>query len=683
MLDENAGSRAPAANARPASRDEPITRYRIEFEQRLPALDAPYASAVRAIDLDNSGASVFALLLRSGVPYRAEALDALRTMHQPNLLRVAAHGVIENSNAERWVHVVVLDEPVGGPLIARGIQAEPWTEDEIVARVLPALVKGLDALHGRGIAHRAIRPDNLFFMDAVKSSIVLGECVSAPAGSAQPAVYEPIERAMAQPAGRGSGSPECDFFALGVTLLALLLGQDPLAGVDAARILDRRLTEGSCAALMGDVRVTPIFGDLLGGLMSDTPKHRWSIERLQAWLAGRRGSPPAAEHRPLSLQPYDFLGVEYFQPRALACAFAWNWDAARRSVREARLVRWLERSVNRPDMGKAVSAALSSADLAAGRRRLNEDELVGRICVALDPEGPIRYKGFAATLDGFGPALAEALAEGSEEAVQAAAQTIASGLAVRAIESSPDGRTRLAKSLGSFVKMEAQLRDPSRGYGIERCLYELNPNLPCQSPLVAKYCAEDLDELLGGLERAAQDNNQESSPLDRHIAAFIGSRLAIRDQEKLRSLEGAGGNCALDGLAVLTTLALAQQSSGVRKLPRLTGWVADRMKHLATEYRNRGLRRQMERDLRSVAAAGSLAKLFRIATDPDRRQRDRRGFRWALGRCAAIQKEIVRLDQSTRNIWKTADFFGRRIAAGTAYTLLAVTVFSFAFRGML
>jgi hypothetical protein len=285
---------------------------------------------------------------------------------------------------------------------------------------------------------------------------------------------------MAQPSGRGEGTPEADFFALGVTLVALLAGRHPLAGVDDDTVIARRLAVGSLEAIAGLCNATLAMTELLAGLLTDVPKYRWTLERLQGWLAGRRGGPSFAEPRRRSHQPYEFLGTGYDHPRALACAFGCHWDAAHRAVREGRLALWLDRSVNNTEMARSVVAVLDAAERGTGGcQPLSEDELVGRICVILDPEGPVRYKSFAANLDGFGPALAEAVTEGSDEAVQIAGQVIASGLAARSIEERPDGQTRLATFHSSFIKLEAMLRDRGCGYGVERCLYELNPSLPC------------------------------------------------------------------------------------------------------------------------------------------------------------------------------------------------------------
>ena len=682
MAGESVQARSDDGGLREESRDL-SGRYRVRFDHRLPELDTPFADAIEILDPEDSSTSLYGLVCRPGIPVRIEALETMRTLRNRSLLRLAAHSIVVHPRRGRHSRLLILDRPAGGALFPVNGRPRAWSEDELVRRVLPALAEGLAALHGRGLVHRSLRPETIYFQDDADSRIVIGECASAPAGRSQPLVYEPIERAMAQPSGRGEGAPETDMFALGVTLVALLAGRHPLAGVDDDTVIARRLAVGSFEAIAGLCNATPAMTSVLAGLLTDVPKYRWTVERLQDWLAGRRGGPSVAETRRRSHQPYEFLGTGYHRPRALAHAFGRHWDAARRAVREGRLTLWLDRSVNDSEMARSVAAVLDLAERGTGRQRLSEDELVGRICVILDPEGPIRYKSFAATLDGFGPALAEAMTEGSDEAIQIAGQVIASGLAARAIEERPDGQTRLATFHTSFIKLEAMLRDRGRGYGVERCLYELNPSLPCQTPLLEGRWADDLDSLLEGLEAAAKSHDPKVSPLDRHVAAFIGSRLPIRDQEELQALGSSAADSGREAIAALTVLALVQQRSGVRKLPGLTRWLAARLTTAAENLRNRGLRRQFKQDLAIAASNGSLPRLFHVATDPVRRRRDRQGFSAAVARRAQIRAEIARIDKQDNAPRAMSEYYGHRIATGAAYLLLAIAVFGFAFRGML
>ena len=64
-----------------------------------------------------------------------------------------------------------------------------------------------------------MRPENILFLDNEMEQIVLGPNVTAPAGYDQPSMFEPIDRAMALPAGRGTGDSLDDIYALGVNII--------------------------------------------------------------------------------------------------------------------------------------------------------------------------------------------------------------------------------------------------------------------------------------------------------------------------------------------------------------------------------------------------------------------------------------------------------------------------------
>jgi len=61
-----------------------------------------------------------------------------------------------------------------------------------------------------GATHRAIRATNVFYKDLSRRHATLGDCCSAPAGLLQPIVYETIEGGLADPWGRGEGTPSDD-----------------------------------------------------------------------------------------------------------------------------------------------------------------------------------------------------------------------------------------------------------------------------------------------------------------------------------------------------------------------------------------------------------------------------------------------------------------------------------------
>ena len=149
----------------------------------------------------------------------------------------------------------------------------------------------LEHLQARGMTHRGIRLDNVF-QSAPGQPVVLGSAWAAPPAMAQPALFEPPYSAMCLPAGRGDGSIADDVYALGVLLLCLALGRAPLAQLDDAAILRRKLELGTYAALAGDERLPPIIGDLVRGMLAEDPEHRPTADLAarsgqRAWASGR------------------------------------------------------------------------------------------------------------------------------------------------------------------------------------------------------------------------------------------------------------------------------------------------------------------------------------------------------------------------------------------------------------
>src|SRR3546814_10365001 len=97
------------------------------------------------------------------------------------------------------------------------------------------------------------------------------------------------------PSGRGNGAVADDLYALGATILYLLQGHSPLAGLDDRSIVAAKIEKGSFAAMSGEARLPVGLMEPLRGLLMDDPQQRWTIEDLDLWVSGRRLSPKQAQ----------------------------------------------------------------------------------------------------------------------------------------------------------------------------------------------------------------------------------------------------------------------------------------------------------------------------------------------------------------------------------------------------
>src|SRR3546814_7768561 len=82
----------------------------------------------------------------------------------------------------------------------------------------------------------------------------------------------------------------------------------------------------------------------------------------------------------------------------------------------------------------------------------------------------------------------------------------------------------LIRYMQLYEKAKSVMDRTGMGYGMERVAYELNPNLPCRSPLFEADYVSDISELLPALDRLAERGVEIRNLIDRHIGAFIATR---------------------------------------------------------------------------------------------------------------------------------------------------------------
>jgi serine/threonine protein kinase len=225
-------------------------RYQVEPEKPLPNLDTGSSKAYAVTDLRDTAGDLYALLPDRELPLRITAVSKLRRINNNHFLRPLAWDAVGWPLEGGRRPAIVFERPRGAPLFETPkSRIEPLREEALVRRFLQPMVSVLEDLSYSAVVHRAIRAENLFLdgSDPERSAIMLGECVSAPPGYHQPCVYETIECAMADPAGRGEGSSANDFYALGVTAGFLLMGRNPFAGMDERQIINLKLSSGKCS----------------------------------------------------------------------------------------------------------------------------------------------------------------------------------------------------------------------------------------------------------------------------------------------------------------------------------------------------------------------------------------------------------------------------------------------------
>jgi hypothetical protein len=631
-------------------------KYKLSLSLALPDYDSPQAPAYHVSSTNAAQGRLMALVCDPHMPLNEMEIDGLRKRGIPGLLELTDVTHFEWRDRRSRRVALIMQRP-GGARVMPAMQERIDPIDDLVIKrqILPALMTPLRELHSRGQAHRAIRPTNLFYTSPGGGAVVLGENLTAPPGYNQPDFLEPIESAQADPSGRDGLALADDMFALGGTILTLLLGRDPTAEVGAEELMRLRIEATSFNAIAGSYELPPTIVDLMRGLLNDNPKDRWSFGEIEQWLIGKR--PPSRAHGAARKSERGFKVGEHecFTAPALANAMATDWDAGLATLRNNKFEEWCRRSLGDRERVAAVEKVMKMRGSPSG----SEDALLSQLLIALDPQGPIRYRSVAVFPGGLGRSLA--LAPEGNERRQHLLQVVRGRLALhwfasRAVKAAQD------RLLGNMLENLVQvLAKGTPGQGAERLLYELNPGYPCVSPIVDRLRPTTVREVVEALEAVSRDHGRARSPIDRHVAAFLGARFKDADASWLNGLSESDGSAG-GAFAILAVLARLQRATQLAQLPGLAEWVASLMQPAILAFKNRKKQAEVRAEMERLAKQGSLVGMAQALGDATQLERDRREFNAAEAHYLRVAKEIADTERRINDRDRVAASHGGAIA---------------------
>jgi len=642
-------------------------RYGLLLDVPLPAYDSPTAKAYAVKDKSNPGLSLFAHVCVEGMPLYWLFLERQRQQNIAGVLQLVAEDVVTVPSIGNACPVFIYAQP-GVPF--RSSLTGPVTVKAIETVLLAPVVEALRELEALNITHRGIRPDNLFLSESKETpGVLLGDCVSSPAAYNQPVLFEPIESALANPAGRGQGTVADDVYALGVTVLVLFLGKLPIKDMDPEAILAGKIEKGSYDFLTGEIPATQIplrIKEFLKGTLHDTAEKRWGITQLEGWLNSYQAQSVPNVPSP-ERHVFSFMKEQYTTGRSLARALLKHPKEGCKALREPRFESWAVRSIADQRIARTVAEEVAKNRASP----VPAEQLVARIAILLDPDAPIRYKSFSALIDGFGGLLATQYADDQmrrDFSDVAHLHLPQLWLSVRGLEVR-DNR----KAMKRFQRLKHFLGRRGFGFGLARWLYELVPGLGCQSALVLpEYCVK-ISDLLPALEVTAGKLEVIVEPMDEHIAAFIASRFSAKIDTFLFSLTSPPGS-AERVLGVLGLLASLQNRYGPEQLPQLAGWVWKLLPPVLASYHNQVLRKQLGEQMEKIAAKGSLVELYNLVGNPTNRQADQRAYGVARNQFMRSLGETAQINLKLKRLSTTSFVFGHLLASRVSLLIALVAI---------
>jgi hypothetical protein len=186
------------------------------------------------------------------------------------------------------------------------------------------------------------------------------------------------------------------------------------------------------------------------------------------------------------------------------------------------------------------------------------------------------------------------------------------------------------------------------GYGIERCLYELTPELTCLSPYLIHAAVLTPVQALIALEEVAVQSDRPQSPIDRHLSAFLISRWKGVSYSDLRDL--GKPQRELKNLATLRILSGIQVYFKINDLPNLCQWMAELCAPLVSQCQHLAARNRIKKDIAEAVATGQLTHLVKIfANWQGREKAEEEEFSAARAEVWLIESEIKEIEAKIQN----------------------------------
>lgn len=596
-------------------------------DQRLPHLDKGTVKAYAAQGRGKTPGGFFVLIAEDDLTPRTSKSGSYVAIINPSLVRLVASGPFYWPPEKRERYGFVYENNLGKPLMANPRTGGlGWKPDDVLSFVVRPLVNVLMDFRDKDVIHGEIHPGNMFDASQAKiDRVILGDCLAVPVSYNLPAMYETIERGMADPIARGAGSFIDDMYSLGVSIAVLLRSHDPLEGMTDKEIVEHKMEYGSYNALISKDRFTGSILELLRGLLYDDAAQRWNIDDVSAWLDGRRLSPKQSAKKIKATRPIPFNGEKYLYPEALARDLSDNPSDVVQIIDGGEMGQWLERAIDDKILTGRVEKAVTMAS-DAGRSGAFPERLTTRLGIALHPDAPIRYRTISVMPDGVGKALTQAYLKKTN--VQIYEEFINHHFVVQWVDMLIHATVDVSSIISRFDSCRNFLRQNQIGYGIERCIYFLNPECHCLSDKLKAFIVRSPEDMMDAFEEIATMPNRPLMFFDRHIVAF----LSVKDRKNIDPYlpEISSDKTYKKVLAELKTLATIQKRSRLGHFPGICGWIADNLEPVYERYHDRELRKSLKSKVDRLKTGGDISKIAALFDDPKTEENDRREFRRAM-----------------------------------------------------
>lgn len=621
-------------------------RYEVLFAREVAeyALGPAKAYQARGAGFPGEPGFVAWVVPRSPGPKGAH-LRGGRSVEDPAFAMVA-HGPV--GRVKHQEYAVVYPKPAGR--VPRN-RFGRFAAAQLLSDFLKPAVQTLRDLRSRRLVHGHILPENLYLSEGDANRILLGPACLLPDGFASRRSYQTVERAMADPIGRGPATYADDIFSLGMTLYVLATGD---ALDDGDEMMRRRLAFGTASSLLQPPKIPAGLHDLIEGMVADDPAQRWSLEEIGEALGGRR--PARASGSPLgqrALPPLEIGSMTVQSKEEMLWAIACAPEHGARLWRDGTIAGWMANRAR-------GQAAEESAGTARGDDDGSDDRTIASAIATVAPRLPVPFRGIRFRPEAFGALMRKAFED--PETMDIVVDFARSPLLDTWMISAETGHQSDPEPLRAIRKFRQTIATAP-----EYALYRLDGDAPCMAAGARGAWLDDVAAVSGMIDASCAEG---AGKPDGHLIAFLAARADL-DDRLFADPESAAQDFA-SACTYLDACAAIQHAAGGRAMPNLGRTAGPCAQRVLDTFRAPGTRQALALEIDALLQAGDLVRLADRLLDIKLHNADEHEFLAAKQKFDSYtgllsKSDAYRLDTARRLDEQSRDYvlaFAGLVAAG-------------------
>lgn len=640
--------------------------YKIHLNEEVVELSnefCKYYYATSAEDQDEYLAIVF----ENDFIAPVKTIDFLSNTQIQGLNRLHSYSVVRLSSTKYEHLVAIVDSYEIEDTLASYLEKNKTINIKQVEEIVDNVTKVLSNLQDERIFCCNINPSNIIMRDG--SFYAIREFIDSYPNFSQESQYLAPELVECHKAARYIESSKSDIYALGISIFEAYTANTHWKNHKNIEDYNfARFDNSTAKYLLNRVKVPERIREFFKGALHDNASLRWRISTLKDWV---NGIITKTTHESLTKtkNTIGFNDNNYSSLKSLSHALFNYWNEATKFIKDDKLFKWASREQidnHALNIIKDTVGAKSNSPFVVTNTVSSHTKLT-KLLSMLDPNGPIRQEGLAFSAASIPVFLQYLLIHNKKDTAEKVVKLVKEDAWSQYPQEDAAGHLSTDKA-NAFQGHAALTQSNSPSRGVERLAYSLNPSSICYSALLRGLYITSIPELLAGLDSFAEKNPKKLN-VDKHIVAFISSKLELREDIKsaiLPNFPKFADHPVIRGLSILNVLQQHEPDIGIPNICKAI--TKDLIDLFQDHLHNVEFKKKITSQLQEIEKEGDISKIILMLSDQQQFINDYNGYYEACRKAKLLETKINNLNNSN-NLFNNSLILGQKTTVLVSYVL--------------